>query len=432
MLVLPLLCFIFSICFSELFFFPIFLSFSFLFILLSFSSFNNVFSSCGLFVFDSFRIMLLLLTMFVLYISYLASISFNTRTVDFILFLIYVPCLFVFSSSNLLILYLFYELSLVPIVYIIVKWGSYPERSLSALMLLLYTSLFSFPLIGGLFYVYSSVYSFFLMSCSLYSFSPRVSISILVFLAFSVKLPIYGLHFWLPIAHVEAPTFGSIILAGILLKLGGVGLIRFLPLIRVPPLKSFIFAYSLFFLAFSSLLCCFQSDFKRLVAYSSISHIIAIPILVLLSSYLSVKTALFLIVFHGISSPILFCLVGILYSLYSTRQLALMRGLLIISPLLTLLSVITFFFTLSAPPYPSFLSEILFFLSSLSAGRLVLPFLLLFAFLSLVYNLNWLSSILFNSPSLINISFSFSFLPLFIICLSHTISFVFIFLSFYF
>jgi len=234
-------------------------------------------------------------------------------------------------------------------------------------MLLFYTSLFSFPLIGGLFYLFSKTHSFiFILGLSRHSH--RFILTLLVFLSFSVKLPIYGLHFWLPIAHVEAPTFGSIILAGILLKLGGVGLIRFLPFLEVSSLQSFFLGYSFIFLVFSSALCCFQSDFKRLVAYSSVSHMMAVPILVLASSVLRVQATLLLIVFHGLSSPILFSLVGTLYSLYSTRQLALIRGLLSLSPLLALASVVSFLFTLSAPPYPSFFSEVLFFLSSLTFG----------------------------------------------------------------
>jgi len=131
-----------------------------------------------------------------------------------------------------------------------------------------------------------------------------------------------------------------------------------------------------------------QSDFKRLVAYSSVSHMIAVPILLFSSNRLRQVVIVRLMIFHGLRSPILFSLVGLLYSMYSTRQLVLMRGLVTVSPLFSFIVIISFLFTLSAPPYPSFYSEVLFFLSAVCLSFSCLPFFLLFAFLSLVYNLN--------------------------------------------
>lgn len=151
---------------------------------------------------------------------------FRFSNLSFLLFLLFsmlLVCYIVFSSSNLLYLYVGYEISLIPIILIIIIWGSYPERSLRSLMLLVYTSVFTIPFMFVLYYLFSSVggFRFFLFDSSLSSF-----MSFIVFAVFAVKLPIYGLHFWLPMAHVEAPTFGSMILAGVLLKLGGVRLIR--------------------------------------------------------------------------------------------------------------------------------------------------------------------------------------------------------------
>jgi len=295
-------------------------------------------------------------------------------------------------------------------------------------MLLVYTRIFSFPLMVGLFYLYTSTNTFSLLVV-LPSFSSPLFLSLLIFFSFSVKLPIYGLHFWLPIAHVEAPTFGSMILAGILLKLGGIGLIRFSFYLNVLALKPLFTSYLLFFLVFSCLVCCFQSDFKRLVAYSSVAHIIAVPLTLLSCSVLGFKTATFLMLFHGLSSPVLFSIVGVSYSYSSTRQLALVRGLLLVSPFLRFICIFSFLFTLSAPPYVSFFSEVLFFICSISVTAYSLTFLLLFCFLCLVYNLNWLSALLFSQFSPFNSSFSLLHAYVFPLFLSHFLSALLLFFS---
>jgi len=145
--------------------------------------------------------------------------------------------------------------------------------------------------------------------------------------------------------------------------------------------------------------CTLQSDFKRLVAYSSVSHIMAIPLLLLANNLISTKRVVMLILYHGLSSPILFMLVGVLYSMFSRRQLVLIRGLILTSPLVSLMLILAFFFTLSAPPFPSFVSEVYFLISTLYLSSSLIYAFLIFTFLSLVYNLNWLSAIVFSKSS---------------------------------
>ena len=335
----------------------------------------------------------------VLFLSFFFTLPFTSPSVGLSLFFLHSCCFMVFSTNSLFLIYLFYEASLLPILFIIVKWGSYPERSVRAFILLLYTAVFSLPFLVILFSSFDSLKTFNLCFYPFLPMGPSLLCSLIIFLAFAVKLPIYGIHFWLPIAHVEAPTFGSMILAGVLLKLGGVGLVRLSPVVDLPALSHVILSYLVIFLVFTTLVCCYQSDFKRLVAYSSVSHMIAIPLLLLAGVAFSFKRLYILIFFHGLSSPILFMLVGLLYSVFSTRQLVSIRGVLLFSPLLSFFLVIRFLFTLSAPPFPTFLAEVFFFISRFYLTSWLLGSFLLFSFLSLVYNLNWVSSIVFSSVS---------------------------------
>lgn len=350
---------------------------------------------------DEASLFIIFITVFVLFMSFIYRGTFKSSfKLNFVFLTILVFCFGVFTTSRLFFLYFFYECSLLPILYIIIKWGSYPERSLSAIMLLIYTSIFTFPFIAVIFLFYSLNGSFLLTTSFLSTFdSLRFLASLVIFCTFAVKLPIYGLHFWLPIAHVEAPTFGSMILAGVLLKLGGIGLLRTSPLIDLSTLTSVFLRYFIVFLVYVTIVCIFQSDFKRLVAYSSVSHIISIPLLLLSNNLISVKSILILILFHGLSSPILFMLVGVIYSMFRRRQLIVIRGLLLTSPLTSLMLVLAFFFTLSAPPFPSFVSEVYFLISSLYLSSYLVYIFLIFTFLSLAYNLNWLSAIVFSSST---------------------------------
>lgn len=373
----------------------------------------------GFVFYDELSMFIVFMTCFVIFISFMFCIRLISSELSFVLFTMLAICCLVFTTNNIFMFYLFYEASLIPILYIIIKWGSYPERSVRSIMLLLYTSIFTFPFVYVLFRFYNTNNSLvFSLFYGVSGLRRTLLFSILIFFTFAVKLPIYGLHFWLPMAHVEAPTFGSMILAGVLLKLGGVGLIRFSSLLNLRELKSSILAYFFVFLVYVTLVCCFQSDFKRLVAYSSVSHIITIPIMLFSSTYVGLKGVISVIFLHGIRSPLMFMLVGVMYLFMSTRQHLLIRGVLCFSPILSFLMVLAFFFTLSAPPFPSFVAEVLFSFSRVSLWYPSLVFLLLFLFLSIVYNLLWLtSSIFLNQDSSVNYSFVFRysyFIPIFL------------------
>jgi len=203
---------------------------------------------------------------------------------------------------------------------------------------------------------------------------------------FAVKLPIAGVHGWLPVAHVEAPTYGRMILAGVLLKLGGVGLVRLKPVIALEILERgyafFIFAYLVI-----TVLCYYQMDFKKTIAYSSIFHIGLIPILFLINTNLRDLALTLLIVIHGVISPLLFYLVGVSYRKLSTRHLSLLKGLFLRTPHLSFFASLTFVATLPAPPFGRFIAEMFRFLSITLNFVYIILLLCITLFLSLVYNL---------------------------------------------
>lgn len=417
---------------SFVYFYFLFL-FSVLFLFLSNFTFNASCLFLSLF-YDEYFLFINFILFIVLFFSSIYRLNLLNKRFSFFLILVsLLVCFIVFSSSNIFILYLNYELSLIPIISIIIIWGSYPERSLSSIILLIYTSVFTIPFLIALWVCFSNFNSFFIFFYSYSSSYTSLSsffVSFLVFIVFAVKLPIYGLHFWLPIAHVEAPTFGSIILAGVLLKLGGVGLVRCFSVIDFNSLSVVFLGYFVVILIYSTIVCCVQSDFKRIVAYSSVSHIIVIPILLFCIHNLRTKTIIISLLFHGLSSPLLFSLVGRVYTIFSRRQFILIRGILFISPLFRIFLVLGFLSSLSIPPYTSFLSEVIFFISVYDLWRKMFVCLILFRFLSLVYNLNWLTNIVFSvsskllSFSNVSIQYSYfysiliiSFIPFIFICI---------------
>ncbi len=379
----------------------IFIILSYYFSILNISSLSSLFLTFDYNISDELSLIIIILLFFIIHVSFLYSNIFKDyKLVRVVLFFLWFFCFNVFSTCHLFNLYFFYEASLIPILYIIVKWGSYPERSTRVIIMLSYTLFFRIPFFIIIFNIYFNNITWFLPFLN-----SKISVlsSIFIFLCFAVKLPIYGIHYWLPMAHVEAPTFGSVILARILLKLGGVGLIRLLNLIDLSLLNYYILSYFIFFTIFRTIICCFQSDLKRLIAYSSVSHIMVIPFLVLRSNILSLQTITIIMLFHGLRSTLLFIRVGLLYSIYNTRILIMMRGLLLLTPFFRFLLILIFFFTLSAPPFPSYVAEVYFLLSTFFLSPYILAIYIPFIFLGLLYNLNWLRSLLFRSSS--NISY---------------------------
>lgn len=276
----------------------------------------------------------------------------------FILFLLIMLYL-TFSASNLFMFYLFFERSLIPTLFLILGWGYQPERLQAGMYLLFYTLLASLPLLISIFYIFyefnrlnlflvikfNSIYFLFYFS---------------IIFAFLVKMPIFFVHLWLPKAHVEAPVSGSIILAGILLKLGSYGLVRVFPFLMNLGVKFNYWWISVRLIGGSlvSLVCLRQTDLKSLIAYSSVAHMgILLRGLLTLSNW-GIRGAYTLIIAHGLCSSGLFCLANMTYERIGSRSLLLNKGLLNFMPRLALWWFLLCSGNMAAPPTLNLLGEI--------------------------------------------------------------------------
>lgn len=264
--------------------------------------------------------------------------------------------------------------------------------------LLFYTLTASLPLFLGLMVSYdyfdSLDFIIFFMERLADPFMFRTPFFLILILAFLVKIPVYFFHLWLPKAHVEAPVAGSIMLAGVLLKLGGYGLIRVFSFREDNVLfrRGWLIGLSVFGAVVGSLICLRQTDIKLLVAYSSVAHMALVLIGLVLNTYLGVIGAVVIIVAHGLCSSGLFSLVGIIYERLRSRSMLIVRRGLSTGPLLSLWWFLLRVANMAAPPTPNLAGEIYIFISSLSYFGFVSFMVGLASFLGAAFNLYMYSS----------------------------------------
>lgn len=327
---------------------------------------------------------LIILTVFRLNLSEDFLFKFLNTNILFFLYL-------TFFIENLFYFYLFFEVVLIPIFLIIFIWGNQPERLRRRIYIFLYTLFGSLPLLLIILYLlkYNRL-SF------LYWFIgvDKIEVSFWVFfvlnIAFLVKFPIYGFHLWLPKAHVEAPIFGSIILAGVLLKLGGYGIYRFMVFYqnyRDFILFNLIISVSLIGGIFVGLICLRQVDVKILIAYSSVVHMRLIIVGEFSINLFGRWGSLLIMIGHGVCSSGLFCLANFIYERFFTRNMMVLKGMNRLFPSLRLLWFLLIVINIGAPPFMNLFGEVILIGSNIKYSLILLFPILFISFFRACYSL---------------------------------------------
>nr|UHA56154.1 NADH dehydrogenase subunit 4 [Eudocima salaminia] len=311
-------------------------------------------------------------------------VNFFLFNVIFLLIMLYMT----FSVMNMFMFYLFFEGSLIPTLMLIIGWGYQPERIKAGMYLLFYTLFVSLPLLMSIFYVFNemnSVMIYFLkfMNMNIYL------LYICMIMAFLVKMPMYFVHLWLPKAHVEASVSGSMILAGIMLKLGGYGLLRLMIFLQEINLKlNYIsIVISMVGGVYISLKCFCQLDIKSLIAYSSVAHMSMVISGIMIMNYWGFMGSYIMMIGHGLCSSGMFCLANISYERLHSRSLYINKGMMNFMPSMSLWWFLLMSSNMAAPPSLNLMGEISLINSLMSWSWISMIMLMLLSFFSAGYSL---------------------------------------------
>nr|DAC76930.1 TPA_asm: NADH dehydrogenase subunit 4 [Tetraponera aethiops] len=344
--------------------------------------------SYGFLGIDSISYPLILLTLLILSLMLMTLTQVDKLKVFMFIIMLLILLLF-FMSMNLILMYFFFELSLIPTYFLIIYWGSNPERLSASFYLMVYMLLISIPLLFYIMYMSIELGSMEINNLiMIIEFSYGWWDYIMITGAFLVKLPIYTFHIWLPKAHVEAPVYGSMILAAVLLKLGGFGLYRIFMTIKFSvDFNYLVMSVALVGSLLVSLLSMLQVDMKSLVAYSSVVHMNLMLVGLLTLTKFGLMSSLLVMVSHGICSSGLFFMVNNYYERTSSRLLILNKGMISYMPMSTLWWFLLCSSNFSFPLSLNFFGEISLLMSIVSWNYKLMFLLMIICFFSSAYSL---------------------------------------------
>lgn len=330
---------------------------------------------------DGISLLLFTLTAFLMPIVVLASWTQIHKLINeyyAMLFVMETAMLGTFATTNLFIFFIFWEMMLIPMFFLIGVWGS-ENRVYAAVKFILYTAIGSLMMLAAILYLYVEHHHQFGTWSAAFGDLYRLELPgrtqlylFLAFaLAFAIKVPMFPFHTWLPDAHVQAPTAGSVILAGVLLKMGTYGFIRLaMPLFPagLQMCLPYLIALSVIAIVYGALVCYIQADMKKLIAYSSISHMGYVMLGLLVLNQQSVEGAVIQMVNHGISTGGLFLLVGAIYQRYHTREIIAYGGMAKVLPKYSAIFLIVTLSSIGLPLTNGFIGEFLILLGTFRYG----------------------------------------------------------------
>jgi NADH-quinone oxidoreductase subunit M len=299
-----------------------------------------------------------------------------------------------FMTTDIFCFYVFFESVLIPMFLVVGYWGSRERKTKAAFYLFLYTLFGSLFLLFGIFFLYfkTGSTSYEVLANTKLDSETQIALWICFFLPFAIKIPMIPVHIWLPEAHVEAPTVGSVILASLLLKLGGYGFLRFtLPMFPVANdfFSPLIYTLGIVGIIYASMSTLRQIDLKRIIAYASIAHMNVVVLGLFSYTQQGIDGAIFLMIAHGFTSSGLFFVVGCLYDRYKTRLLEYYGGLVQIYPFFAFIFCLFSFANMGFPGTANFTGEFITLAGLFESNSFAMVWAGTGIFLSAVYSI-WL------------------------------------------